>query len=164
MNLYSKKTNKLTKNQINDICKLKDTHWKHGLKSQKKFFSDFTGINDIHNFITIKKKIIGYTLLRKAKIKFLKNQKNYLHFDTLIILKKYREQNISKKLMKLNNKIIKKEKTFSILLCEGPMIKFYKNYNWHLINKKLIITKNLKKNYMLFNRKIKKKFSFVKIS
>ena len=71
-------------------------------------------------------------------------------------VKKYRQQNLSKELMKLNNKAIKKEKIFSILLCEGPMIKFYKNYNWHLINKKLIITKNLKKNYMLFNRKIKK--------
>ena len=56
MNLYSKRTNKLSKIQINEICKLKNSHWKYGLKSQKKFFLKNVGLNDIHNLVFLKKK------------------------------------------------------------------------------------------------------------
>ena len=164
MNLYSKRTNKLSKIQINEICKLKNSHWKYGLKSQKKFFLKNVGLNDIHNLVFLKTKIIGYTLLRESKIRFTKSQMRYLHFDTLIVNKKFRGKKISKKLMKLNNKIIKKKKSFSILLCEKPMIKFYENFNWNKLDKKLIIGKKSKKIYMIYNRKIKRNFCFIKNS
>ena len=164
MKLYSKKTNKLSKIQINEICKLKNSHWKFGLESQKKFFFKNVGLNDIHNLVLLKTKIIGYTLLRHKKIKFLKNHRKYLHFDTLIIKKKFRGKKISKKLMKLNNKIIKKKKSFSILLCEKPMIKFYENFYWEKLDKKLITGKKSKKIYMIYNKKIKRNFCFIKNS
>ena len=115
MNLYSKKTSKLSKIEINEICKLKNSHWKHGLKSQKIFFLKNVNLNDIHNLVIIKKKIIGYTLLRQSKISFSKSQKGYLHFDTLIINKKLRGKKISKKLMELNNKVIRKKKSWLYL-------------------------------------------------
>ena len=162
MNLYSKRTTKLSKIQINEICKLKDSHWKYGLKSQKKFFFENVGLDDIHNLVVFKKKVIGYTLLSKRKIKFSKIYKKYLHFDTLIINRKFRGQKISEKLMKLNNKIIKNEKSFSILLCEKPMIKFYENFCWVKLDKKLIIGEKSKKNYMIYNKKIKNNFCFIK--
>ena len=161
MKLYSKKTNKLSRIQINEICKLKNSHWKYGLRSQKKFFFENVGLNDIHNLIFLKKKIIGYTLLRHKKIKFLKNYRKYLHFDTLIIKKKFRKKKISKKLMILNNKVIEKENSFSILLCEKSMIKFYENFNFEKLDKKMIIGKKTSKNYMIYNKKIKKKFCFI---
>ena len=34
----SKLTTKLKKKEIQSICKLKDTHWIHGFKSQIKWF------------------------------------------------------------------------------------------------------------------------------
>lgn len=157
MNLYSKSSNKLSKNQVLNICRLKDTHWKYGLKSQKNFFFKNVGREDIHNIIFIKKKIIGYTLLRKSKIKYSRKQENYLHFDTLIINKKFRGKNISKKLMQLNNRIIKKNKTFSILLCNKSMIKYYQRFNWNEIDKKMIRVRS-RKTYMIYNKKMKKKF------
>ena len=92
MNFFSKRTDKLNKIQINEICRLKDSHWKYGLKSQRKFFNNKVSQADIHNLVINHKKIIGYTLLKKKKIKFSKRQKNYFHFDTLIIDKKFRKK------------------------------------------------------------------------
>ena len=48
MNFYSKRTDELNKIQINEICKLKDTYWKYGLKSQKEFF--FDKVNQLNGY------------------------------------------------------------------------------------------------------------------
>ena len=109
----------------------------------------------------IKKKIIGYTLLKGGKIKFSTNQIKYFHFDTLIIDKKFRRKKISNKLMNLNNKIIKKKNSFSILLCERSMINFYKKFDWDIIQKKFVLGKKSKKTYMIYNKKIREKFCFI---
>ena len=162
MNLYSKKTSKLSKIEINEICKLKNSHWKYGIISQKNFFFKNVGLNDIHNLVIMEKKIIGYTLLRQWKISFSKSQKRYLHFDTLIINKNLRGKKISKKLMELNNNIIRKKKSFSILLCEKSMIKFYKKFRWKILQKKYVIGKKSKKTYMIYNKEIRRKLSFHK--
>ncbi len=160
MNFYSKRTDELNKIQINEICKLKDTYWKYGLKSQKEFFFDKVNQKDIHNLVLNNKKIIGYTLLRKSKIKFSTKHKKYFHFDTLIIDKRFRKKKISNKLMELNNKTIKKKNSFSILLCDKSMINFYKKFSWNVIQKKNILGKKSKKTYMIYNKKINEKFSF----
>lgn len=158
MNFFSKRTDKLNKIQINEICRLKDSHWKYGLKSQRKFFNNKVSQADIHNLVINHKKIIGYTLLKKKKIKFSKRQKNYFHFDTLIIDKKFRKKKISIKLMELNNKIIRKKNTFSILLCEKSMINFYEKFDWKKIQKKFVHGGKSKKTYMVYNKKINQKF------
>ena len=36
--IKSKLTDKLKKNDIQNICKLKNSHWKYGIKSQLKWF------------------------------------------------------------------------------------------------------------------------------
>ena len=95
------------------------------------------------------------------QIKQNDNLINYLHFDTFIIDKKYRSMNYSSKLMQFNNSIIKKKKSFSILLCENDMLKYYSKFNWLKINKRLIISIKKKKNYMIYNKRLKFKFSFI---
>ena len=59
--------------------------------------------------------------------------------------------------MQLNNRIIKKNKTFSILLCNKSMIKYYQRFNWNEIDKKMIRVRS-RKTYMIYNKKMKKKF------
>ena len=83
---------KLKKNQVKEICFLKNKEWKFGIKSQIKWFKNNIKKNDIHNMLYSKTKLIGYTLLRKRtyKIENSRRNKNYLLFDTLIIDKKYR--------------------------------------------------------------------------
>ena len=72
------KTKKLKKNEIFDICKLKNTHWKYGVKSHLNWFKKHIQDNDIHNMAYIKERLVGYVLLRcrkfpskKKKIKLL---------------------------------------------------------------------------------------------
>ncbi len=154
--LISKKTSRLSKEEIKSICLLKDTYWKFGLKLQLEFFKKNIKSSDIHNILTINKKIIGYTLLRSRKMK-TSFFKKYLLFDTLIIKKNYRNRKLSKLLMAFNNKIIKNNRKISFLMCNNNLVKFYKKNNWKKINKKnfSVIDHKFKGNGMIFNAKRK---------
>lgn len=169
--LISKKSNELTKNEIYNISKLKNQHFKFGIKSQINWFKNNINKFDIHNILLIQNKIIGYTLLRN-KIGSAGNFFfNYFLFDSLIIDKQLRKNGLSKLLMILNHKIIKKNKKASFLICSKKLTLFYKKFGWIKLkpNKFSIIGHNLnKKCGMLFNQnkiiknKNKLKFSFIK--
>ena len=85
LEIKSAKTTKLKKKEILSICKLKNTEWKYGLKSQINWFNQNIKDNDIHNLAYLGKDLVGYCLLRKRNF-FLKNKKySYLYYDTLIV-------------------------------------------------------------------------------
>jgi len=134
-------TKKLTRFEISEICRLKNTHWKFGYKSQFQFYKKNVKKNDLNNLLIKNKKIIGYTLLRIRK----KNNRKFIIFDTLIINQKFRKSNYSYILMEFNNFIIKNLKCPAYLICEKNLVKFYKKFNW--------IKNNYKKNkvQMSFN-------------
>ena len=136
MKIVSKKTKHLTKELIDKICKLKDTYWKHGLESNRKWFKKFVKTNDI-NILMFKEKnyktLIGYTLLRIRKFKKFDYFRNYFYLDTLMIKKNFRGKNLSKSLMMENNKIIKKNKLPAFLICEKQLINFYEQHSWKLL-------------------------------
>ena len=69
----SVETTKLKKKEILSICKLKNTEWKYGIKSQLMWFKKNIKTNDIHNMVFLRKNLIGYNLLRKRS--FLINRK-----------------------------------------------------------------------------------------
>lgn len=158
--LRSIKTKLISKNLIIQICRLKDTHWKKGISSQLKFYKKNCRPNDINNLMYYKKKLIGYTLLRKRNYLSDNYKINCIYFHTLIIDKKFRNSGFSYFLMNFNNFIIKKYKLPCFLVCEKKLIKFYKKFGWKIRNKKKIRIKNYnkKKNYLSFNyhQKIKK--------
>ena len=154
--LISKKTYRLSKEEIRSICLLKDTHWKFGLKLQLSFFKKNIKSFDIHNILAVNNKIIGYTLLRSRKMK-TSLIKKYLLFDTLIIKKNHRNKKLSRLLMTFNNKIIKNNRKISFLMCNNNLVKFYKKNNWKRINKKnfRVVDHKFKGNGMIFNAKQK---------
>ncbi len=149
------RTKYLSNKLINNICILKDSYWKFGISSQKEWFKINNKKNDLHNLLFYKKKLVGYTCLRKKKIFFGKIKKYYLLFDTLIINKKYRKLNLSNILMKYNNNVIIKSHYYSFLLCDKKLIKFYKKFLWKNANFNIKIdTKHQKlihKKIMYFN-------------
>ena len=151
--LTSKITSQLKKHEIKSICFLKETHWKHGIFSQLKWYNENVKKKDVNVILKFSDKIIGYTLLRKIKGEINGKIRNYFLFDTLIIDKSFREKKFSKIMMKLNNKIIKKNKIPSFLICKKKMIKFYKLYNWKVLDKKKFKIKEIKskKNLMSYN-------------
>ena len=114
LKLSSIETKNLSKKNITEICKLKNTFWKFSIKNQLLWFKKNIRYNDIHNCLYSNKKLIGYTVLRKGyytsnKTQF-KKKKNYLLFETLIIEHKYRKSLLGKLLMAYNNSIIDKKK------------------------------------------------------
>ena len=163
--IYSIKRSNLSKNQIRSICSLKDTFWKYGIKSQLAWFKKYVYPNDINNLIYHDDKIIGYTLLRKLKVRLSDQNKSktisYFWFDTLILKKEYRDRNLSKKLMLLNSRMIKKHKYISFLFCKKKLINFYKKNYWYIFDKKKMINK-YKKNYnlLIFNKRVLKNYGF----
>ncbi len=95
--ILSKKTSQLNHSEIFQICSLKNQVWKYGLKSNVKWFYDYTKKNDINILMFINSKLIGYTLLRLRTLltQNSKSKKNYLYFDTFIIHKNFRGRNLS---------------------------------------------------------------------
>ena len=141
-NSFSLKTvvsEKLTNNEIKQICLLKDKQWKFGIKSQLKQFKNNIKKFEFHNLLYIKSKLAGYTLLRKrtCKIKNLKKNIKYLLFDTLVVDTKYRGMRLSYLLMSFNNITIKQSGFFSFLICSNKLVSFYKKNNWKRLNKKV---------------------------
>lgn len=145
-------THKLSKKQKLGILKLKDTHWRHGIASQSLHYSKNYKKNDLNNLLFYKKKLIGYTGLRKIYVKSNKNKFKFFLFDTLIIKKSYRNLGLSKLLMKFNNYVIKFHKINSYLICTNELSKFYKNNGWKIYtNKDVLKCKNKNQIVMFFN-------------
>ena len=129
-------TKKLKKDEILSICKLKNTHWKHGINSHLNWFNEHVQKNDIHSLAYLKEKLVGYALLRNRNFLLKKKKKKYLYFDTLIVAKKQRKQKIGHKLSNLIEKVIKKSKLHSMLICEKKNKLFHKKYKWKKKNNK----------------------------
>lgn len=153
----------LSKNDILNICKLKNQYWQYGLSENINWFERNINKKDIHNLFFIKKELVGYTLLRK-RVAFIKNKKlkskiNYLYFDTLIIKKKFRKRNYSKILMDFNSNIIIRKRLHSFLICLNRSINYYKKFNWTKLGKKefQLMDHKSSKNGMTFNKKFELK-------
>ena len=159
-NLESIPTYKLDNYKIDQICKLKDTKWKFGLKSQKMWFKKNIKNKDIHNSLYLGTKIIGYTLLRIRTCK-KKDKKitKYILFDTLIVDNKYRNKKISNLIMLFNNLIIKEKRYFAFLTCQNTLVDFYKKKGWRRINKKKfeLVDHKFQSNGMTYNFNEKQK-------
>tara|TARA_B100000073_G_scaffold344910_1_gene352769 strand:- start:1249 stop:1713 length:465 start_codon:yes stop_codon:yes gene_type:complete len=136
INILSYKTSQLSNKLINNILELKNSHWKRGMKSQKRFFKNNILRNDFHVLLLFKNKLSGYVLLRKKKYIFKNKKYNYLHFDTLIIKKNLRNKKLSPFLMSYVNSILNLEKKISFLYCDKNMFGFYKKYGWKKTQKK----------------------------
>tara|TARA_B110000971_G_scaffold210320_1_gene237402 strand:- start:93 stop:617 length:525 start_codon:yes stop_codon:yes gene_type:complete len=151
-------TKKLKKSAVLSICKLKNTHWKYGIKSQLKWFNECIEDNDIHNLAYIKKKLVGYVLLRNRNFLLKKKKFNYLYFDTLIVSKRYRKKKIAYKLAGLTAKVIKKSKLHSMLICEKKTEIFYKKNKWEKMTKKnfKILDHNFSKKLLMMSFNLKK--------
>ncbi len=158
-NFYLKSivTQKLTNNEIKQICLLKDKQWKFGIKSQIKWFKNNIKKFDFHNLLYVKSKLAGYTLIRKRSCKIENKKKNmkYLLFDTLVIDKKYRGLKLSNLLMSFNNMIILNLGFFSFLICTDKLVGFYKKNGWKELKKGMfnVADHTFSSNGMIFNKK-----------
>ena len=134
--IKSKLTKKLKKKEILSICKLKNTYWKYGVRSQINWFNENIQDNDIHNLAYLKEKLVGYVSLRKRNFLFKKKKRKYFYFDTLIVLKKHRRLKIGHELSQLTVNVIKKTKMHSMLVCKKKIISFYEKYKWKKVIQK----------------------------
>ena len=153
LKLISKSTKELSAKNIKEICLLKDSQWKFGLKSQLNYFKNNIKPYDLHNCFYITSHLVGYTLLRRRRLEISNKKLNYLLFDALIIKKDFRKKKISSLMMLFNNNVIKEKKKISFLTCTNELLKFYEKFFWKKIsNKKFkIIDHPFNTNGMFFN-------------
>ena len=154
-------TKKLKKDEILNICKLKNTHWKYGIRSHVNWFKEHIKDNDIHNVAYLKKKLVGYVLLRGRNSLFKKKKIKYFYYDTLIVSKRYRKLKIGLKLSNLAEKVIKKTELHSMLICEKKVETFYKKNKWKKVSNKnsKIIDHKYPKNFSIMSYNKKEKIS-----
>jgi hypothetical protein len=155
LRIFTKKTNKLSKNEIIGICKLKDTHWKYGLKSQSTWFYKNVKKSAYNNMMFFNNKLIGYTLIRINNYEKNQKRKKLLLIDTVIIKKNFQRKGFGKMLHIYNNIVIKKIGLDAILICKKKLVEFYKKLKWSKANKSLYaIKKNIDNNVVIlkFNK------------
>jgi hypothetical protein len=160
-NLISKKTSELDSVLKNKIFLLKKEVWNYSIANQNKWFKKNLKKNDIHNMCFFKKKLVGYTALRRRTLKINKTSNKYFYFDTFLIKKDYRNMGVGSLLMKFNNLYIKNKNLISFLLCYKKTIEFYKKCGWQILNKKnfeFMDKKNKKLFCMIFPKKNKNKY------
>ena len=145
--LKSLEKKNLKKNDILNICKLKNSYWKYGIKSNLLWFKKNVKNNDLNIILKFNSSLIGYTLLRKRTY-FSKNKRNnFFYLDTIIISNKFKGKNFGKTLISFNNFIIERFNLLGFLLCEKKNIKFYEKFGWKILNsKKFLILNKDKKN------------------
>lgn len=131
--LQSVNTNKLSSDLIKKICYLKNNFWNFGIKYQINWFKTNVQKNDVHNLFYYKNYLIGYSMLRNRKT--IKGKKKYLQLDTVIIHKKFQNNDYSYILMNFNNLIINKNNKKTFLICKKNLVKFYKKFKWKKISK-----------------------------
>jgi len=154
--LIIKKTNRLDASKLKKILAIKNSFWKFGLSSQRKWFKQNVRSFDYNFLLYLGKKMIGYTLLRKRKYIIKSNENSFFLLDTIIIDKKYRSSRYGSKLIKGINNFILKKKLISILYCKKNIVNFYTKNNWRILPKKNISASFHKKNrfFLIFNKKI----------
>jgi hypothetical protein len=151
LTLKSVKSINLNKIILREILLLKQSHYKYRFDSQINHFKKNYKQDDLHNLLFFNGKLIGYTGLRKIKIKLDSKNKKIFLFDTLILKKKFRKKSFSPILMSFNNFIIIKNKMPSFLKCNKDLINFYKKFGWKKISNKKTILVQDKKEQMYFN-------------
>ena len=155
--LFSLSSSKVPKSLLVEILKLKNSYWKHSLKSQKTWYKKNIKNTDIHNCLIFKTKLIGYTCLRKRKFSILNNNYNYLLFDTLLIHYKFRKKGFGNLIMSLNNQVIRKKKLPSFLITTNKNVFFYEKNGWKVCHIKYLFKNHkIKRNTILMSFNYKK--------
>ncbi len=138
MKFFKNPTFKLSKEDIYQIINLKNSEWNYGISSQLKWFNDKKNVfkNDLHFYLKKDNKIVAYVQLGNRNCIINSKSKIYILFRTLIVSKKNRGKNLSKKIMNEVLKLIKIQKKPCFLLCKKKLINFYKKYGFEKLNKK----------------------------
>ncbi len=145
------------------IIILKNSEWKYGLKSHRRWLRMYLQDQDLHFLLLEKNILIGYNLLRRREYKIEKKLKgSYFYFDTFIIDKNYRNSGFAKLFISKINNFILKQKKFSLLICQKKHVNFYKKFKWKIANKTnfKMIDKSTSLKIMVFNLKVNKKDRF----
>ena len=87
LKLESIKKSHLSYKEINTICKLKNSTWNFGIKSNLQWFKKNVKNNDLNIILKLGKSTIGYTLLRKRTYLNKNKRKHFFYLDTIIIAK-----------------------------------------------------------------------------
>lgn len=153
LKIIARKTEELRSSDKLNICNLKNTHWKYGIKSQISFFNNTYKKNDIHICLFLNNRLIAYNCLRRRNINVSGLWHTYYLFDALIIHKKFRSKNYGSLMMYFNNSFIKNNNKIGVLFCNKELVKFYLSNNWRKINKKITNFQNNNKFIMILDFK-----------
>ena len=123
--LKSLEKKNLKKNDILNICKLKNSYWKYGIKSNLLWFKKNVKNNDLNIILKFNSSLIGYTLLRKRTYFSKNKRKKFFYLDTIIISNKFKGKNFGKTLISFNNFIIERFNLLGFLLCEKKNRLYY---------------------------------------
>ena len=141
-----KKTNYLSKLEIDKIIKLKKTFWKQGYIAQKLFFFSSYKANDIHFMLYNKSKLIGYNCLKLC----VSSNDKFILLDSFIVSPTYQKTGISNILLAKSLNKICLLKTNSFLYANRKSFSLYKSFGWKIISETHLLPKKNNRILMRF--------------
>ena len=122
--------NQLKKEEIINICKLKNQHWPMDLKKQIISWFILTHKNDKLLSISFKENTVAFLRLKLRKIIANKKVFDSYTLSEVCIDKEFQGKGLGTKIIKKSQDIIMQKKIPGYLLCESNLINFYKKLGW----------------------------------
>ena len=129
-----KKHNELSEKQFNDIARLKDQHWPHGVESQKAWITKNFGEDDIHIILYLQDSPVAYASLNDIQCTIYSREETVFGLGGVCVAKSCQKQGLGKQIVECANRYIATAEKPGLLLCHKELTGFYSLCGWEVIN------------------------------
>ena len=133
LNIVIQKHSELSEKQLNDIARLKDQHWPHGLESQKAWIANNFEEDDIHLILYSEDTAVAYASMNHICCTVDAVEEAVLGLGGVCVDKANQKQGLGRKIVEYANQYITTAGKIGLLLCHQALIGFYSLYGWKTV-------------------------------
>jgi predicted GNAT family N-acyltransferase len=143
------KNDKISKDLVLDIIKLKNIHWQYTIEQHLDWINKNINPNDIHVIMRHNQELVGYLNLVQLNVKI--SDSNYDFYGIGNVCVKEKAKGYGKMLIDGVNEYLMQENFQGILLCKDSLVDFYSKCTWQLMDKNKVEASFDLLNTMVFN-------------
>lgn len=134
--MYSLKSiqhSNITKENLDEIIRIKSTAWNYSYDKQKQWIDDNISLSDFHLILRKGDENVGYMNL--INIEFLMNGITCRGYGIGNVCSVRKGFGYGKELMDMTNCFIVSNNKIGVLLCKNQLVKFYEKNGWRLLSR-----------------------------
>ena len=149
-----RQTSELSSDDVSNIFRIKDQHWKYGIKSQENWFNNNIDSKDIHLLIYRGNELLAYSNLVNIKVTIDGCSLNAFGLGNVCVSIEHSKCGLGSILVSFANLFLKSRESLGLLLCKNSLISFYEFNKWRVLEcKELIVSGSLSDSVLMcFNK------------